>query len=168
MANELQTGNQFGETVPTVQGNVKVGVGETNYQPDPIPQDGVISIAQSTVFRPMRSSPEVEAILGEAKYTEKVEAHTAPQMQERIGELENKLGILLNFIQAQGMVAKVPSASVIASFQPGATIPVPKPIKDEMDALNYQQVCKRARDVGITVPRGAKKNDVIELIISKV
>ena len=159
--------NQLGEMMPTSMGNVKVKV-DAEYTPDPIQQPGTISVPQHTVYNMARSDPRVEAILGEARYTEKVEKKTAPAMQAQMEELQSKLNVLMGFI-AQGMTTAAPMVATPTVTEPATVSVDPKAkVKAELEGLNYQEVCKRARSLDIPVARGASKADVITSIVAKV
>jgi len=166
--NDSQTtrSNPFGENVPNVVqtpgGKIKVGVGEDNYMPDPIQQPGMISVPQPTVFNLLRSDPRVEAVLGEAKYTEKVEEKSVPQLQGRIEDLESKLNVLVGFIQG----LKGADAGTPAPVQATTPSEPKKDIRAELGELNYQDLRHKAKELDLNIPRNAKKADIIEEILN--
>jgi len=135
---------------------------QSEYMPDPVQQPGVLSVAQPTVFKMLRSDPRVEAVLGEAKYQEKVEEKSVPAMAARIEDLESKINLLLGVIQGAGI--KQAAQPVVA--QPDTETKPVKDVREELDALNYQDLRHKAKEMGLTIPRNAKKDDIIDAILT--
>ncbi len=83
-----------GEYDPTTSPHFNTAVSSATVDRHGMRPGQILGHHGTTIFNPLRSSKEVEAVLGEAKYNPKIEPKSPEQMRVKQTELENQVNTL--------------------------------------------------------------------------
>ena len=121
----------------------------------------VIGHHGTTIFQPLRSSKEVEAVLGEKKYNPKVEAKSPEQMLVRQAELENQVTTLQR--QMSILVAAFQTQAQTA-VDNGNVAPLPMiPVETPIEARTVSDLRNEAKERSLPYV-GKNKKQLIEIL----
>jgi len=114
----------------------------------------------TTIMNPLRSSKEVEAVLGEAKYNPKQDAKSPEQMRIKQAELENQVTKL----QSQ-MAILVATLQIQATNSTGGTsTPIPMiPVETPIEARTVSDLRNEAKERSLPYV-GKNKKQLIEIL----